>query len=86
MTHIKDAQCKPVRLDQYVNHDPQLIFDNRLVFKAELLLVQLRQTPGLYSRPGLYLRPCLYSRKYGMMLCDFWATVMSNGSPYVTGP
>ena len=40
---------------------------------------------GLYSRPGLYLRPRWYSSKYGMMLCDLWATVTSNGSLYVTG-
>ena len=59
-------QCVHVRLNQYVNHDPRLIFKDRLIFKARLvfkarpLLAQLRQTPGLYSRPGFY------SRKYGM--------------------
>ena len=58
-------QCRPARLDQYVNHDSRLIFKARLVFKARPLLTQLRQTPGLYSRPGLYLRPGFYSRKYG---------------------
>jgi len=63
MTRI---QCIPARLDQYVNHDPRLIFKARLVFKARPLLAQLRQTPGLYSRPGLYLRPGFYSRKYGI--------------------
>ena len=62
---MRCRQCIPARLDQYVNHDPQLIFEARLVFKARPLLVQLRQTPSLYSRPGLYLRPGLYSRKYG---------------------
>jgi len=63
-------QCRPVRLDQYVivNHDPRLIFETRLVFKARPLLVRLRQTPGLYSRPGLDLRPGLYSRKYGILM------------------
>jgi len=39
----------------------------RLVFKAWPLLVQFRQTPGLYSRLGLYLWPGLYSRKCGML-------------------
>ena len=64
MTHSNDVQCRPVRLDQYVNQDPQLTFKTRLVFKARRLLVQLCQTPSLYSRPGLYLRPGFYSRKY----------------------
>jgi len=59
-------QCIPARLDQYVNHDPRLIFKARLVFKAWPLLAQLRETPGLYSRPSLYLRPGFYSRKYGI--------------------
>ena len=44
---------------QGVNHDPRLIFEARLVFKARPLLIQLRQTPGLYSNPSLYLRPGL---------------------------
>jgi len=35
-------QCRPVSLDQYVNHDPRLIFEARLVFKVQPLLVQLR--------------------------------------------
>jgi len=52
MTHSNDAQCRPVRLDQYVNQDPRLIFESPLVFKVRPLLVQLRQTPSLYSRPG----------------------------------
>jgi len=56
MTRI---QCIPARLDQYVNHDPRLIFKAWLVFKARPLLAQLRQTAGLYLRPGFY------SRKYG---------------------
>jgi len=25
--------CRPVRLDQYVNHDPRLIFETRLLFE-----------------------------------------------------
>jgi len=29
--------CRPVRLDQYVNHDSQNIFEARLVFKARLV-------------------------------------------------
>jgi len=49
-------QCRPVRLDQYVNHDPRLIFETWLVFKAWPVLVQLHQTHSLYLRPGLYLR------------------------------
>ena len=44
-------QYIPVRLHQYVNHDPRLMFKARFVFKARPLLAQLRQTPGLYSRP-----------------------------------
>ena len=39
MTHTNDAQCRPVRLDKYLNQDPRLIFKTRLVFKA-----------GFYSR------------------------------------
>jgi len=62
MTRI---QCIPARLDQYVNHNPRLIFKAGLVFRARPLLAQLRQTPGLYLRPELYLRPGFYSRKYG---------------------
>jgi len=42
MTHSNDAQCRPVRLDQYVNHDPRLIFKTRLVFKARLLFEEIR--------------------------------------------
>jgi len=42
MTHSNDAQCRPVRLDQYVNHDPRLIFETRLVFKARLLFEEIR--------------------------------------------
>jgi len=38
MTHSNDAQCRPVRLDQYVNQDPRLIFKTRLVFTARPLL------------------------------------------------
>ena len=57
-TLMTRRQCIPARLNQYVNHDPWLIFKARLVFKALPLLAQLGQTPGLYSRPGFY------SRKY----------------------
>ena len=42
MTHSNDAQCRPVRLDQYVNQDPRLIFKARLVFKARLLFKEIR--------------------------------------------
>ena len=42
MTHTNDAQCKPIRLDQYVTHDPQLIFEARLVFKTRLLFEEIR--------------------------------------------
>jgi len=42
MTHTNDAQRRPVRLDQYVNQDPQLIFETRLVFKARLLFEEIR--------------------------------------------
>jgi len=66
MTHtMARRQCIPARLDQYVNHNPRLIFKARLVFKAWPILAQLCQIPGLYSRPGLYLKPGFYSRKYG---------------------
>jgi len=41
MMHTNDAQCRPVRLDQYVNHDPRLIFEIQLVFKARPLLVTM---------------------------------------------
>jgi len=34
-------QCIPARLDQYVNHDPRLIFKARLVFKARLLFEEI---------------------------------------------
>jgi len=42
MTHANDAQCRPVGLDQYVNHDPRLIFETRLVFKARPLFEEIR--------------------------------------------
>jgi len=32
----------PAILDQYVNHDPRLIFKARLVFKARLLFEEIR--------------------------------------------
>jgi len=32
MTHSNDVQCRPVRLDQYVNQDIWLIFKAQLVF------------------------------------------------------
>jgi len=35
-------QCIPVRLDQYVNQDPRLIFKTQLVFKARLLFEEIR--------------------------------------------
>jgi len=83
MTHTNDArQCIPVRLDQYVNHDPRLIIKARLVFKARPLLAQLRQTPSLYSRPGLYLRPGFYSRKYGTQSCKVWI-LLDSGNLYL---
>jgi len=48
MTHTNDAQCRPVRLDQYVNHDPPAYIrgpasistttsDPRPVFEARLV-------------------------------------------------
>ena len=42
MTHTNDAQCTPVRLDQYVSHDPRLILETLLVFKARLLFEEIR--------------------------------------------
>jgi len=42
MMHTNDTQCRPVRLDQYVNYDPRLIFKARLVFKARLLFEEIR--------------------------------------------
>jgi len=47
MVHSNDAQCRPVRLDQYVNQDPRLIFKARLVFKARPLI----STTTLDPRP-----------------------------------
>jgi len=35
-------QCIPVILDQYVNHDPRLIFEARLVFKARFVFEEIR--------------------------------------------
>jgi len=46
MTH---RQCILARLDQYVNHDPRLIFKARLVFKARLLFEEIRYTGGLFQ-------------------------------------
>jgi len=45
MTHTNDAQCTPVRLDQYVNHDSWLIFETWLVFKARLLFEEIHTFP-----------------------------------------
>jgi len=39
---MTSRQCIPARLDQYVNHDPWLIFKARLVFKAQLLFQEMR--------------------------------------------
>ena len=47
MTHSNDAQCRPVRLDQYVNQDPRLIFKTRVVFKARLLFEENSVYNGL---------------------------------------
>jgi len=38
----RSAECRPVRLDQYANQDPWLIFKTRLVFKARLLFEEIR--------------------------------------------
>jgi len=73
-------QYVPARLDQYVYHDPRLIFKARLVFKVRPLLAQLRQTSGLYSRPGLYLSPGFYSRKYGISYYCSVPKLRVNGS------
>ena len=54
MTHSNDTQCRPVRLDQYVNQDPPLIFKTWLVFKARPLLV--------FSTTTLDLRPVFDAR------------------------
>ena len=78
MTHTNDAQCRPVRLDQYVNHDPPAYIRDPACIHGRPLLVQLRQTPGLYPRPGLYLRPGLYSRKYGTYLFYIWQHLQSH--------
>jgi len=43
-------QYIPARLDQYVNHDPRLIFKALLVFKARLLFEEIR-----YIATGLAL-------------------------------
>jgi len=53
MTHSNDTQCRPVRLDQYVNQDPRLIFKTRLVFKAWLLFDEIR-----------YMHARLYTKLY----------------------
>jgi len=42
-------QCIPARLDQYLNHDPRLIFKARLVFKARLLFQEIRYTRRILS-------------------------------------
>ena len=47
-------QCIPVRLDQYVNHDPRLIFEARLVFKAWLVFEEIRiENFRLFGQTGL---------------------------------
>jgi len=61
-------QYIPVILDQGVNHDPRLIFEARLVFKARPLLVHIASDPQPVFEALLYLRPGLYSRKYGKQL------------------
>jgi len=33
VTHTTRRQCRPVKLDQYVNHDTRLIFEAQLVFE-----------------------------------------------------
>lgn len=53
MTHNNDVQTVHTRQTWSVCKPRP-----RLVFKARPLLVQFRQTPGLYLRPGLYSRKC----------------------------
>ena len=59
MMHCNDAQCRPVRLEQYVNQDPRLIFKTRLVFKARPLLLS---TTTLDPRPVFEARLVFKSR------------------------
>jgi len=48
-------QCIPVRLDQYVNHDPRLIFKARLVFKARPLFEEIRYF--VWWLPNVFVSP-----------------------------
>ena len=45
-------QCIPVRLDQYVNHNPRLIFEARLVFKARPLFEEIYGTSSALAIVG----------------------------------